>query len=86
MSLLTALIIGGIVGWLAAQIAGRDEGLIGSIAIGVVGAIIGSFLAQAFGSTTVFGAISLPGIVWAFIGSLILVVILNAFQYRSHRI
>jgi uncharacterized membrane protein YeaQ/YmgE (transglycosylase-associated protein family) len=86
MSLIVTLLVGGIVGWIAAQIAGRDEGLIGSVVIGLVGAVIGSVLAQLFGSgQTSYLTFSWVGFVWSLIGSVLLVAILNAVQFRSHR-
>jgi uncharacterized membrane protein YeaQ/YmgE (transglycosylase-associated protein family) len=54
MSLIIALITGGIVGWLAARVAGREEGIFASVAIGVVGGIIGSLLVPNFFMVRVF--------------------------------
>jgi len=85
MSLLIALIIGGIIGWLAAAVTGRREGIIGSVAIGVIGSIIGVFLASFFnGAQQSYLTFTLPGLVWSFIGAVIFVVILNAIQHRSY--
>ena len=85
MSIIIALIIGGIVGWLAAALAGRREGIIGSVAIGVVGSIIGGVLSSLFrGGSQSYLSLTWPGLVWSFIGALILVIILNAAQHRTH--
>jgi uncharacterized membrane protein YeaQ/YmgE (transglycosylase-associated protein family) len=87
MSLLMVLIVGGIVGWLAAAVAGRDEGVIGSITIGVVGALIGSVLANIFGASGTYLSVSWSGLFWTFVGALILSVLLNAIQRRhSHSV
>ncbi len=81
MGIILILIIGAIVGWVAAAIMGRREGILGSIAIGVVGAIIGGFLATLFGSANnSFLSLTMSGIIWSFIGAVILVAILNAVQ------
>lgn len=81
MSLLVALIIGGIVGWVASQLGGRNEGLFASVAIGVVGSVIGGIL-----SATLTGGDYLlftwPGLFWSFVGSIIFVTLLNLFQRR----
>ena len=83
MGLIVALIIGGIIGWLAAAVTGRDEGMFGSIAIGVVGSIIGGLIAGLFGSHgNVFTGFSWSSLLWSFIGAVILVAILNSLQYR----
>ena len=84
MGIIIALIIGGGVGWLAAAITGRNEGLVGSVAIGVVGSIIGGLLSIFLtGSNQSLLGFSWWGLVWSFIGALILVAILNAVQYRG---
>ena len=86
MSLIIALIIGGLIGWAAARLAGRDEGIIASIVIGIVGSIIGGLLAGLFGSSNhSFLTLTWSGVLWSFLGALILVAILNAVQYRPHR-
>lgn len=85
MSLITALIIGGIVGWLAAQIAGRDEGIVGSIAIGIVGSIIGGFLSALIGGhSQAYLTLSWTGLFWSFIGALILAFVLNGVRHKPH--
>lgn len=85
MSLLVALILGGLVGWIAAAIMGRDEGIIMSIVIGVVGSILGSFLSSIFtGADRAFLALSWSGLLWSLIGAIILVAIMNAVQGRRH--
>lgn len=60
-SLLGALIIGGIAGWLAGKLMkGGGFGLFGNIVVGIVGAVIGQF---------VFGLIGLTAS--GFIGSIV---------------
>ncbi len=86
MNLLLTLLIGGFVGWLAAKVAGRDEGLVASMVIGVVGSIIGGFLAAIFNSSAFTGTLFYwPGLAWAFIGSVLLVALLNVVQRRGTR-
>lgn len=47
MGLLTWIVVGAIAGWLAGKvIKGRGFGLIGNILIGVVGALVGGWLAS----------------------------------------
>ena len=85
MSLLVMLIVGAIVGWLAAAIMGRDEGIIASIVIGIVGSIIGGFVSNIFtGSDQAALAFSWSGVLWPLIGSVILVAILNAVRKPHH--
>lgn len=83
MSIIVAIILGGIIGWVAARLAGRDEGVLASIVIGIVGSIIGGAIANLFGSTNQsYTSFTWSGIFWSLIGSIILVSILNAVQRR----
>jgi uncharacterized membrane protein YeaQ/YmgE (transglycosylase-associated protein family) len=76
--------VGGIVGWLASQVAGRNEGFIASILIGIVGSFIGSFISNMLtGADRAFLAFSWMGMFWSFIGALVLVIIMNAIQGHS---
>jgi len=85
MSLIIALILGGLIGWFAAKVAGREEGILASIVIGIVGSIIGGWLSSAFsGSDQSYLTFSWAGLFWSFIGALILVFILNAFRRNGH--
>jgi uncharacterized membrane protein YeaQ/YmgE (transglycosylase-associated protein family) len=85
MSFIIYLIIGGIVGWLAAKVAGRNEGIIASVVIGVVGSAIGGVVSRLFtGGDQAYLVFSWVGLFWSFIGALILVTILNAVQHKSH--
>lgn len=81
MSLILILIIGAVVGWVAAAIMGRREGILGSIGIGIVGAIIGGLISSFFSSgNNSFLSLTLAGVIWSFIGAVIFVAILNAIQ------
>ncbi len=84
MNLLVAIIVGGLIGWIAARIVGRETGIIGSVVIGVVGSLIGSLVSVLItGGDQSYLAFSWPGIFWSFIGALLLVILLNALQRNS---
>lgn len=57
MGIIAFLLLGGIAGWIASLIMGTDEsqGIIGNVVVGVVGALIGGLLFNAFGSIGVTG-------------------------------
>lgn len=83
MSLLVALIIGGIVGWLASMLMGRSEGLIASIVIGVVGSFIGGFLSELVTGQDLSNlGFSWTGFFWSLLGAIVLVALLNVFSGR----
>jgi uncharacterized membrane protein YeaQ/YmgE (transglycosylase-associated protein family) len=75
-SLLVILAVGLIAGWLAGKIVrGAGFGLIGDIAIGVVGAFVGDWLLPRFGIHLGSGMVNL--IVNATIGAIALLVIVG---------
>jgi uncharacterized membrane protein YeaQ/YmgE (transglycosylase-associated protein family) len=84
MDLLTWLIVGLIAGVLAALVVG-GVGLIGNIVIGIVGAFVGGWLFAQLGVTTPFAG--LAGVIFtAFIGAVVLLVLINAIhRTRSRR-
>ena len=85
MSIIVAIILGGIVGWIASRMMGREEGLFSSIIIGVIGSFIGSILSSLFtGSDRAFLAFSWMGLFWSLIGAIILVAIINAISRPRH--
>jgi uncharacterized membrane protein YeaQ/YmgE (transglycosylase-associated protein family) len=44
MGIIAWIVVGLIAGWLAEQITGRNDSLIGNLVIGIVGALVGGFL------------------------------------------
>lgn len=78
-SLIVALIIGGIAGWLAGlAMKGRGFGLLGNIVVGIIGAFVGSWVLGALG--VVIGGGVIPAIVNAFIGAVILLFVIGLFK------
>lgn len=75
MDLLTWLIVGLIAGVLAGLLVG-GVGLIGNIVVGIVGAFVGGWIFAQLGVTTPFGGLA-GTIFTAFIGAVVLLVILN---------
>jgi len=77
MGLIFAIIIGGIIGWLASLIMKADSqmGILGNIIVGIVGSGLGHFLAGAIG----LEAYGTPArLVVGVAGAVLLIVILRA--------
>jgi len=57
MWIISWIILGGLAGWVASMIAGtnREQGLLGNIVVGVIGAVIGGFIVNLFGVDGVTG-------------------------------
>jgi uncharacterized membrane protein YeaQ/YmgE (transglycosylase-associated protein family) len=87
MGILAWIVVGLIAGWLASKVMrGGGYGLIGDIIVGVVGAVIGGFLAAQFlHMPNAVNGINVTSIVVAFAGALILVGILRLVSPHRRR-
>jgi uncharacterized membrane protein YeaQ/YmgE (transglycosylase-associated protein family) len=57
MGILAWIVLGGIAGWIASIITGRnaEQGLLGNIAVGIVGGLVGGFLFSLIGGEGITG-------------------------------
>jgi len=85
MGVFSWLVVGAIAGWLAGLLVKGDEsyGLIGHIVLGIVGAIVGGFIAGALTGGDYITGINVTTIVVAVIGAVIAVVAWNAIRGRT---
>jgi uncharacterized membrane protein YeaQ/YmgE (transglycosylase-associated protein family) len=84
MGFLTWIIVGAIVGWLAGLVVkGRGFGLLGNIVIGVIGALIGGWLAGAlFNVSDPISGFNLTTIFIAFLGAVLLLFVARLVKSR----
>ena len=84
MGILAWLVVGLIAGFLASQVMrGGGLGVIGDIIVGVVGAVIGGFLAATLlNMPDAVNGINVTSILVAFVGAVILIAILRAVSGR----
>ena len=90
MGLIVALIIGGIIGWLASIVmrTNAQQGILLNIVVGIVGSLLGSFLlGRFFGADGNIMNNALDGgtLLAAFVGALILLAIVNLFRRGTVR-
>jgi uncharacterized membrane protein YeaQ/YmgE (transglycosylase-associated protein family) len=72
MGIIAFLVLGGVAGWIASLIMGTDasQGVVMNIVVGVIGALIGGLLFNAFGNAGVTG-FNLYSLAVATIGAII---------------
>jgi uncharacterized membrane protein YeaQ/YmgE (transglycosylase-associated protein family) len=85
MGIIAWIMVGLIAGWLAGVVMrGGGFGVVGDIIVGILGALIGGFLAATiFGQPDAVNGINLMSILVSFLGAVVLVAILRALPGRS---
>jgi uncharacterized membrane protein YeaQ/YmgE (transglycosylase-associated protein family) len=83
MEWIIAIIVGGIIGWIASMIMGRDAsmGIFWNIVVGIIGALLGGWLGSVlFGVDSTLTDFNLPGLLMSLVGAIVLLGILNLVQ------
>lgn len=82
MGILSWIIVGLIAGWLAGELMrGSGFGLLGNIIVGILGALLGGFLASSlFGVGDPLSGFNITTLITAFLGSVLLLAILRLFR------
>lgn len=85
MSILAWILVGLIAGWLADMVMrGRGRGVLYSTILGIVGALLGGFLASSvFGMGDPLSGFNVSTLIVAFLGAVILILIVRALPGRS---
>jgi uncharacterized membrane protein YeaQ/YmgE (transglycosylase-associated protein family) len=83
MGLLAWILVGAIAGWLAGKVMGGSGfGLIGDIVVGVLGALVGGWLASTlFHMPGAISGFNLPTIVVAFLGAMVVLFVARALKH-----
>jgi uncharacterized membrane protein YeaQ/YmgE (transglycosylase-associated protein family) len=80
-AIIIALIVGGIAGWLAGLLVqGTGFGLVGDIVVGILGALIASWLFPMLGLSLAIGGGIIGLIILAFIGAVILLLVVRVIK------
>ena len=84
MSIIAWLVVGLIAGWLAGMVMkGGGYGVVGDMIVGILGALLGGFLAGVVFGADFLSGINLVTILVAFLGAVILIAIVRMLPGRS---
>jgi uncharacterized membrane protein YeaQ/YmgE (transglycosylase-associated protein family) len=83
MGILSWIIVGLIAGWLAGLVMkGGGYGILGDIILGIIGALVGGFLAGALFGVGITG-FNIETLIVAFLGAIVVVALVRALPGRS---
>jgi uncharacterized membrane protein YeaQ/YmgE (transglycosylase-associated protein family) len=83
MDLLSFILLGLVAGFIGSKVVNKTgSGLVIDTAIGVVGAVVGGYLASMVGARGVTG-FNLPSLIIAVIGAVIVLLVYRALVYRA---
>ena len=87
IGIIVTLIVGGIIGWLASVVMRTDaqQGIILNVVVGIIGAFLGNILGGLFGMGATLSSFSPIGLLWAFIGAVVLLGLINLVRRGSVR-
>lgn len=84
MGILIFIIVGAIAGFVASKvISGKGMGLLWDIVVGILGAFVGAWLASLVGLGVSMGTFTIGGLVSAFVGAVLLIVVFRALTHRG---
>lgn len=81
------IIVGALAGWLASMIMNRDGsmGAVANIVVGIIGAFVGGWVVSLFGGDVNLGELSVPSILTAILGAVVVLAIVNLVRRGSVR-
>jgi len=84
MGIVIWIIVGAIAGFVASKVlTGKGMGLIWDIVVGILGAFLGGWLASLVGINVSTGTFTVSGLLAAFVGAVILLVVFRALTHRG---
>jgi uncharacterized membrane protein YeaQ/YmgE (transglycosylase-associated protein family) len=84
MGILIWIIVGAIAGFAASKVlTGKGMGLLWDIVVGILGAFLGGWLASLVGLNVSTGTFTVSGLLAAFVGAIILLVVFRAATSRG---
>ena len=84
MGILVWIIVGAIAGFVASKVlTGKGMGLLWDLVVGILGAFLGGWLASLVGIQVSTGTFTVSGLLAAFVGAVILLVVFRAMTHRG---
>lgn len=85
MGIISWIVLGAIAGFLANMVIGGGEGVIGTIILGIVGAVVGGYVASAIFHKGDVTGVNIESIVISVIGAIVVLAAWRALQGNRRR-
>ena len=87
MNIIAWIILGALAGWIASMImkTNEEQGAMGNIIVGIIGALIGGFAVTALTGKNVMDDFGVTSLFVAIIGSVVLLGVLKAVRRPTHK-
>jgi uncharacterized membrane protein YeaQ/YmgE (transglycosylase-associated protein family) len=85
MGIISWIVLGAIAGFLANLLIGGGEGVIGTIILGIVGAVVGGYIAAAVFHKGDVTGVNIESIVISVLGAILVLVVWRALQGRRQQ-
>ena len=86
IGILVWIVVGAIAGFVASKVlSGKGMGLLWDIVVGILGAFLGGWLAGLAGLRVSPGTFTIGGLLSAFVGAVLLLIIFRAVAHRGMR-
>jgi len=84
IGILVWIVVGAIAGFVASKVlSGKGMGLLWDIVVGILGAFLGGWLASLAGLAVSPGTFTVGGLLSAFVGAVILLIVFRALTHRG---
>lgn len=82
MDIIIWIVVGALAGWIASMIMKSDAemGALANIVVGIIGAFIGGWVVNLFGTAPAAGQLNIPSILTAILGAVILIAVLRMIR------
>ena len=85
MGIVSWIVLGAIAGFLANMLIGGGEGVLGTIILGIVGAVVGGYIASAIFHKGDVTGVNIESIVISVLGAILVLVVWRALQGNRTR-
>jgi len=86
MGIISWIVLGAIAGFLANMLIGGGEGVIGTIILGIVGAVVGGYIASAIFHKGDVTGVNIESIVISVLGAILVLVVWRMVQGNRKRV